>query len=104
MSNFRRFWCSFTCSPQQSSFVHVTSSAVCDPAAHPGPNKGQAAGCEGTFSSEQQKPAAQSVVVDVDADYARQLFESCRSVTVAATGQNVMDVVRISHLGFRAFL
>ena len=102
MSNFRRFWCSFTCSPYQSSFVEVTSSSICDQTLHPGPNKNQGGGCEGTPSSEEQKPTAQSVVVKVDAVYASELFESCKSVTVAATGQRVMDLVSSwSHQTFK---
>ena len=56
-ANFQRFWCVFTCSPQQASFLHVTKSRVCNASLFPSPNSGtdgeppqETAGCQGTRS------------------------------------------------------
>jgi hypothetical protein len=98
-ANFRRFWCVFTCSPQQGSFVEVTNSRVCDASLFPGPNSGadgappqDAAGCDGTPSNTQNVSTVQSVRLRVDEAYATALFDSCKDVTVSATGQKAVDM------------
>jgi hypothetical protein len=95
-ANFRRFWCVFTCSPRQGSFVEVTASRVCDAALFPTPNSGpgdaRAAGCQGTPSAARGVPTVQAVRLSVDAAYASDLFRSCKDVTVSATGQKAVDM------------
>ena len=98
-TNFRRFWCVFTCSPQQASFVTVTKSRTCDSSLFPGPNSGpngaplpEAAGCAGTVSSAEGNATVQEVLLRVDEEYAAALFRSCMDVTVSATGQKAVDM------------
>lgn len=94
-ANFQRFWCAFTCSPDQGSFVDVTKSRTCDASLFPGPNSGKdarGAGCEGTNSSDRNVSTVQAVRLRVDAAYAAGLFRSCKDVTVSATGQKAVDM------------
>jgi len=98
-ANFRRFWCVFTCSPEQGSFVQVTESRVCNSALFPGPNIGPdggppqgAAGCDGTSSNDETIATVQALRLRVDAEYASDLFRSCVDVTVSATGQKAVDM------------
>jgi len=93
-ANFQRFWCVFTCSPDQGSFVDVTKSRICDASLFPGQNSahGAEAGCEGTNSSAQNIPTVQAVRLRVDEAYAAGIFRSCKDVTVSATGQKAVDM------------
>jgi Niemann-Pick C1 protein len=88
--NFRQFWCTFTCSPEQARFVTVLQSSVCNATQHPGASG--RGGCAGSPSWATGLAGVQRVLVQVDAAYAAALFDSCRAVTVAATGQPAMQL------------
>ncbi|KAJ4461389.1 putative Niemann-Pick type protein 1B [Paratrimastix pyriformis] len=75
MSNFMKLWCTFTCSPDQSTFVDVLETSI------------DTAGNE----------SVQRVAVHVDSAWSWDLFNSCKDVKFAATGQSVMELVFGSH-------
>jgi len=70
-NNFRSFFCSFTCSPHQGSFVNVTS----------------------TQTSQTGQTAVKSVDFYVAEQFAQGFFDSCKSVQVGTTNGYAMDLI-----------
>lgn len=70
-NNFRSFFCTFTCSPQQASFVNVTS----------------------TQQTQTGQTAVKSVEFHVSEQYGQGFFDSCKSVQVGTTNGYAMDLI-----------
>ncbi|KAH7930031.1 multidrug efflux transporter AcrB transmembrane domain-containing protein [Leucogyrophana mollusca] len=70
-NNFRSFFCSFTCSPQQGNFVNVTA----------------------TQQSSSGETALKSLDFFVSEQYASGFFDSCKNVQVGATNGYAMDLI-----------
>lgn len=72
--NFRRFFCSFTCSPDQSLFLTVTSTQ--------------------TLKKEgKEREAVKSVEFAVAEDFGQGFFDACKDVKFGATNGFAMDLV-----------
>jgi Niemann-Pick C1 protein len=70
-NNFRSFFCAFTCSPQQASFVNVTS----------------------TQKTQTGQTAVNSVDFFVTEQYGQGFFDSCENVQVGNTNGYAMDLI-----------
>ncbi|KAF9221917.1 multidrug efflux transporter AcrB transmembrane domain-containing protein [Gyrodon lividus] len=70
-NNFRSFFCTFTCSPQQGSFLSVTK----------------------TQKSSSGETAVKSVDFFVGEQFASGFYDSCKSVQVGATNGYAMDLI-----------
>ena len=70
-NNFRAFWCSFTCSPNQATFVNVTS----------------------TQTSTTGETAVASADYFVSKAFGEGFFDSCKSIQVGATNGYAMDLI-----------
>ncbi|KAF9428191.1 hypothetical protein BGZ94_003123 [Podila epigama] len=70
-ANLVNFFCSFTCSPNQSTFLNVTESSL----------------------SSEKKPIVTKVDFLVSDDYGTGFFDSCKDVKFAATNGYVMDMI-----------
>ncbi|THH23163.1 hypothetical protein EUX98_g8015 [Antrodiella citrinella] len=70
-NNFREFWCTFTCSPNQATFLNVTST-------------------QETTSGE---TAVQSVDFHVSKEFGEGFYNSCKSVQMGATNAYAMDLI-----------
>jgi Niemann-Pick C1 protein len=70
--NFRDFYCAFTCSPDQSTFVTVTAAQ--------------------NLSAE-TGPAVKTVAFHVDPTFGKGFFESCQNVKFGATNGYAMDLI-----------
>lgn len=70
-NNFRSFFCSFTCSPQQGSFLNVTE----------------------TQKSSTGETAVKSVDFFVGERFASGFYDSCKNVQVGATNGYAMDLI-----------
>lgn len=70
-NNFRSFFCSFTCSPRQASFLNVTE----------------------TQKSSSGKTAVKTVDFFVGHQFASGFFDSCKNVQVGATNGYAMDLI-----------
>ncbi|KNZ45717.1 hypothetical protein VP01_786g3 [Puccinia sorghi] len=75
-NNFRKFYCHFTCSPDQASFLNVTST-------------------QSVKNSETGKlnPAIKAVDFWVDSRFGHAFFNSCKEVKFGATNGYVMDLI-----------
>ncbi|KAI0291752.1 multidrug efflux transporter AcrB transmembrane domain-containing protein [Russula brevipes] len=81
-NNFRSFFCHFTCSPVQASFVNVTS----------------------TQESSTGQTAVQSVDFFVSERHGKGFYDSCKDVKVGATNGYAMDLIGEGAKDYSAFL
>ena len=81
-NNFRKFYCSFTCSPDQATFVNVTS----------------------TQTSSTGKEAVESVDFFVQEQFAKGFFDSCKNVQMGATNGYAMDLIGGGAKNYAEFL
>ncbi|OAX39748.1 multidrug efflux transporter AcrB transmembrane domain-containing protein [Rhizopogon vinicolor AM-OR11-026] len=70
-NNFRSFFCSFTCSPQQGTFLNITE----------------------TQKSSSGETAVKDVDFFVGEQFASGFFDSCKNVQVGATNGYAMDLI-----------
>ncbi|GJE84117.1 multidrug efflux transporter AcrB transmembrane domain-containing protein [Phanerochaete sordida] len=70
-NNFRKFWCTFTCHPDQATFLNVTS----------------------TQKSVMDQTAVQSVDFFVSERFGEGFYDSCKSIQVGATNGYAMDLI-----------
>ncbi|KAH7887967.1 patched family-domain-containing protein [Phlebopus sp. FC_14] len=70
-NNFRSFFCSFTCSPQQGSFLNITE----------------------TQTTRGGEVAVKTVDFFVEKHFASGFYDSCKSVQVGATNGYAMDLI-----------
>jgi len=75
MQNFERFWCEYTCSPNQSMFTNVTDSFY--NATRKGP----------------YKYVVNETMFSLDTDYAQSFYNSCYAVKFSGTGLLPMKFV-----------
>lgn len=73
-TNFRQFYCHFTCSPDQSQFLTVTSTQTLK-------------------KDGKDRTAVKSVEFAVSDDYGRGFFDSCKGVKFGATNGYAMDLI-----------
>ncbi|KAF9818352.1 hypothetical protein IEO21_02867 [Rhodonia placenta] len=81
-NNFRQFWCSFTCSPNQATFLNVTS----------------------TQESSTGQEAVESVDFYVSNRFGEGFFDSCKSIKMGATNGYAMDLIGGGAKDYKAFL
>lgn len=81
-NNFRSFYCSFTCSPDQATFLNVTS----------------------TQESSTGEIAVKSVDFHVGQHFGEGFFDSCKNVQVGSTNGFVMDLIGGGAKNYSAFL
>ncbi|KAI5894088.1 multidrug efflux transporter AcrB transmembrane domain-containing protein [Schizophyllum commune H4-8] len=81
-NNFHSFFCSFTCSPDQATFVNITE----------------------TQKSQTGETAVKSLDFFVEEQYAKGFFDSCKSVQVGATNGYAMDLIGGGAKDYKAFL
>ncbi|KDQ64657.1 hypothetical protein JAAARDRAFT_118766 [Jaapia argillacea MUCL 33604] len=81
-NNFRSFFCTFTCSPDQATFLDVTS----------------------TQKSSTGQTAVASVDFFVGEQFGRGFFDSCKSVQVGATNGYAMDLIGGGAKNYSSFL
>ncbi|GAA6007631.1 hypothetical protein JCM11491_003903 [Sporobolomyces phaffii] len=84
-TNFRQFYCHFTCSPDQSEFLTVTSTQTLK-------------------KDGQDREAVKSVDFAVSEDYGRAFFDSCRGVKFGATNGYAMDLIGGGATEYLSFL
>ncbi|GAA5955063.1 hypothetical protein JCM21900_002773 [Sporobolomyces salmonicolor] len=84
-SNFRHFYCAFTCSPDQSLFLTVTSTQTLN-------KDGQA------------RTAVKSVDFSVSEQFGQGFFDSCKSVKFGATNGYAMDLLGGGATDYLSFL
>ena len=70
-NNFRKFWCTFTCSPDQATFLNVTS----------------------TQKSVMDQTAVKSTDFFVSEHFGEGFYDSCKSIQVGATNGYAMDLI-----------
>ncbi|WVF68428.1 hypothetical protein IAT40_003193 [Kwoniella sp. CBS 6097] len=71
VNNFRSFYCDFTCSPDQSTFLAVTS----------------------TQKTTDGKDAVKEVNYEVSSDFKQGFYDSCKDVQFGATNGFAMDLI-----------
>lgn len=81
-NNFRSFYCSFTCSPDQATFLEVTS----------------------TQESSTGEIAVKSVEFHVGQQFGEGFFDSCKNVQVGSTNGFAMDLIGGGAKNYSAFL
>jgi len=81
-NNFRSFFCHFTCSPIQASFVNVTSTQI----------------------SSTGQTAVKSLDFFVSERHGQSFFDSCKDVKVGATNGYVMDLIGEGAKDYSSFL
>lgn len=80
-NNFRSFFCSFTCSPEQGSFVNITS----------------------TQKTQADRTAVKSVDFHVAEQYGQGFFDSCKSVKLGSANSYAMDFIGGGAKNYPAF-
>ncbi|TBU32872.1 multidrug efflux transporter AcrB transmembrane domain-containing protein [Dichomitus squalens] len=70
-NNFRKFWCSFTCSPDQASFINITSTQI----------------------SQTGKTAVQTADFFVSEEFGNGFYDSCKEIKMGATNGYAMDLL-----------
>ncbi|KAH8830662.1 patched family-domain-containing protein [Flagelloscypha sp. PMI_526] len=80
-NNFRKFFCSFTCSPTQASFLNITA----------------------TRTSTSGKEAIKSVDFFVGTEYGEGFFDSCKDVKMGAANTYAMDLIGGSAKNYQGF-
>ncbi|RPD67274.1 multidrug efflux transporter AcrB transmembrane domain-containing protein [Lentinus tigrinus ALCF2SS1-7] len=81
-NNFRKFWCSFTCSPDQGNFVNVTS----------------------TQTSSTDETAVASVDFLVSDSFGTGFYDSCKDIKMGATNGYAMDLLGGGAKNYHEFL
>lgn len=81
-NNFRAFWCTFTCSPDQATFLNVTST-------------------QETMTGE---IAVESVDFHVSTAFGQGFFNSCKDVQMGASNAYAMDFIGGGAKNYSAFL
>jgi len=81
-NNFRSLFCNFACSPDQASFVNITS----------------------TQTSSTGQTAVKSLDFFVSARHGQGLYDSCKDVKVGATNGYAMDLIGEGAKNYSAFL
>ena len=81
-NNFRKFWCSFTCSPNQADFINITS----------------------TQTSSTGKTAVKTVDFFVSEEFGEGFFNSCKDIKMGATNGYAMDLLGGGAKDYHAFL
>ncbi|KIY45848.1 multidrug efflux transporter AcrB transmembrane domain-containing protein [Fistulina hepatica ATCC 64428] len=81
-NNFRSFFCTFTCSPNQAQFLHVTS----------------------TQTTSTGQTAVKSLDFFVDPHYGAGFYNSCKDVQVGATNGYAIDLMGGGAKNWTAFL
>ncbi|KAL4081933.1 patched family-domain-containing protein [Scleroderma yunnanense] len=81
-NNFRSFFCSFTCSPQQGSFLHVAE----------------------TQKTSTGETAVKTVDFYVGHQFAAGFYDSCKNVQVGATNGYAMDLIGGGAKSYSEFL
>ncbi|WVQ89549.1 hypothetical protein IAS59_003311 [Cryptococcus gattii] len=71
INNFRSFYCDFTCSPDQSTFLSVTA----------------------TQKTTEGKDAVKEVDYEVSSDFKQGFYDSCKDVQFGATNGFAMDLI-----------
>lgn len=89
-NNFRRFYCSFTCSPNQSQFLDVTATQNTTTRL---PN-----------GTELVQEAVKSISFYVGRSYGQAFFDSCKDVKFGATNGYAMDLLGGGAKSYAAFL
>ncbi|GAA5955195.1 hypothetical protein JCM3765_003241 [Sporobolomyces pararoseus] len=83
--NFRQFYCHFTCSPDQSQFLTVTSTQILK-------------------KDGKEKEAVKSVDFSVSEEYGTGFFDSCKGVKFGATNGYAMDLIGGGATDYLSFL
>jgi Niemann-Pick C1 protein len=81
--NFRSFYCSLTCSPDQSLFVSVTATQNI---------------------SKDYGPAVKSLAYHVDESFGQGFFDACKNVKFGATNGYAMDLIGGGAKDWQSFL
>ncbi|OJT13083.1 Niemann-Pick type C-related protein 1 [Trametes pubescens] len=81
-NNFRQFWCSFTCSPNQASYLNVTS----------------------TQTSSTDEIAVRSVDFFVSEQFGEGFYDSCKDIKMGATNGYAMDLIGGGAKDYHGFL
>ncbi|KAK2466511.1 hypothetical protein APHAL10511_002153 [Amanita phalloides] len=81
-NNFRSFFCTFTCSSRQGTFVNITS----------------------TQETQSGQTAVQSVDFHVTKEHGEGFFDSCKNVQVGATNGYAMDLIGGGAKDYHQFL
>ncbi|ODQ65807.1 patched sphingolipid transporter [Nadsonia fulvescens var. elongata DSM 6958] len=81
-NNFYQFWCQFTCSPNQSEFVDVTS----------------------TSKSTSNKEIVSELNYYVDPQFAEDFYDSCKEIKFSATNGFAMDLIGGGAKDYKSFL
>ncbi|CAL1700898.1 unnamed protein product [Somion occarium] len=80
-NNFRAFWCNFTCSPNQATFLNVTS----------------------TQKTMTGQTAVKSVEFHVSERFGEGFYDSCKNIQVGATNGYAMDLIGGGAKNYSAF-
>ncbi|GAA5896843.1 sphingolipid transporter [Sporobolomyces salmoneus] len=83
--NFRQFYCHFTCSPDQSQFLTVTSTQILK-------------------KDGKEREAVKSVEFSVSEEYGKGFFDSCKGVKFGATNGYAMDLIGGGATDYLSFL
>ncbi|KAH9853585.1 multidrug efflux transporter AcrB transmembrane domain-containing protein [Lenzites betulinus] len=81
-NNFRKFWCSFTCSPDQGSYLNITD----------------------TQTSSTGETAVKSVDFFVSEQFGTGFYDSCKDIKMGATNGYVMDLLGGGAKEYHGFL
>lgn len=81
--NFYDFFCKFTCSPDQATFLNITKSVE---------------------SIDQHKEVVKELTLYVDSGYAKGFFDSCKEVKFLATNGYAMDLIGGGAKSYEEFL
>lgn len=81
-NNFRAFWCTFTCSPDQATFLNVTA----------------------TQETTTGQTGVKSMDFFVSQQFAEGFYDSCKGVQVGATNGYAMDLIGGGAKNYSAFL
>jgi Niemann-Pick C1 protein len=81
--NFYDFFCKFTCSPDQSTFINITKTAI---------------------ATDTKNEVVSELTQFVDPDYADQFFQSCKNIKFSATNGYAMDLIGGGAKNYQQFL
>lgn len=105
--NFRDFFCSFTCSPDQSLFVSVIETQNLFSAATDTSSVFGAASEENEWHEEaggEHGPAVKRIAFHVDSAFGQGFYDSCKSVKFGATNGYAMDLIGGGAKNWTSFL
>ncbi|KZT74295.1 multidrug efflux transporter AcrB transmembrane domain-containing protein [Daedalea quercina L-15889] len=81
-NNFRQYWCTFTCSPNQATFLNITS----------------------TQQTRTGQQGVKSVDFYVSEQFGKGFYDSCKSIQMGATNGYAMDLIGGGAKNYSAFL